>query len=159
MNGYGGYGEYAYATVHPDYRYCEQGTVTKVDYAPGQTTYDTKLSKWAANDLVCCDGWVCGDWADMLGTVITRTITFAGENVTFSQPALKAGTNAKITVDGDRLYVNAVYVTAVPAEGMEILGWSVESGTIVKDDMTVTVTAGKMCTVTVRAGDRGTVDG
>lgn len=159
MNGYGGYTLYSYDKESPDYRFCEQGTVTRVDYAPGQTTYDTKLSPWSANDMVCCDGWVCGSYPDMLGAVITRTITFQGENVTFSPPTLKAATNAVITVDGDKLYVNAVYVTAIPAEGMEITGWSVESGTVVTDDMTVTVTAVKMCSVTVKAGDRGTVEG
>lgn len=159
MNGFGGYGLYAYDTESPDYRFCEQGTVTGVDYAPGQTIYDTKLSLWSKNDMVCCDGWVCGSFPDMIGTVITRTITFAGENVTFSQPILKAGTNAEITIDGNRFLVNAVYVDATPAPGWEISDWSVDSGSKVTDDMTVTAIVVKMCSVTVKAGDRGTVEG
>ncbi len=46
MNGYGTYSAYANVKSGADIRYCEQGTVTKVDYASGQTTYDTKMVRW-----------------------------------------------------------------------------------------------------------------
>ena len=70
MNGYGGYSMYTYSD-NADYRYCEQGTVTSVDYAPGQTTYDTKMCQWSKYPMTSCDRWVCGSFADMIGTVIT----------------------------------------------------------------------------------------
>ena len=72
MNGFGTYTLYAYEKTNPDKRYCEQGTVTKVDYAPGQTTYDLTMTQWGANGMTCCDRWVCGSFADMVGAVLTE---------------------------------------------------------------------------------------
>ncbi len=71
MNGFGTYTLYTYEKTNPDKRYCEQGTVTKVDYAPGQTTYDITMTQWGANKITSCDRWVCGSFADMVGTVLT----------------------------------------------------------------------------------------
>jgi hypothetical protein len=161
MNGYGGYSLYSYDTEDPDYRFCEQGTVTHVDYAEGMTTYDTKLSPWSANDMVSCDYWVCGSFADMIGTALTYEIEFTGDYVTFSQNSVKAATNAIITIDDKEFHVNNFVITATPYEDTPDVkyhfnGWSVESGAAVTDNMTVTAYVEKAAdknVVTLVAGD------
>ena len=135
-NGYGGYSMYTNA-ADPDLRYCEQGTVTKVDYAAGQTGYDTKMCNWTKNDLTCCDRWVCGSFADMIGAVMTYEITFEGDNVQYSMDSVRCGSNAKITVDGNTLKVNAYEITASYDSKYTSEGWSVEDGTTVTGDMKV----------------------
>jgi hypothetical protein len=71
MNGFGSYANYGYSD-NPDSRYCEQGTVTKVEYAEGQTTYDLKTVNWSKNPMVSCDRWVCGSFPDMIGVVVSE---------------------------------------------------------------------------------------
>ncbi len=140
MNGFTTYTLYSYQKENPDYRFCEQGTVTHVEYAEGMTTYDTKMSPWSVNDMTSCDYWVSGSFADMIGTALTYGLEFYGDNVTYSVDSLRAATNAVITIDGTKLYVNAYEVIATPAtpeEKYKFLGWNVESGTAVTGDMRI----------------------
>jgi hypothetical protein len=138
MNGYGAYSLYSSAEA-ADYRYCEQGTVTKVDYAPGQKTYDTKMSQWAKNDLTSCDSWVCGlSWGDMIGTVLTYEVEFVGKGVTYSVDSLKCATNAVVSIKDNVLTVNSFTVTATPAHEEDILqGWSIADGDKITSDMEI----------------------
>ena len=137
-NGYGAYSLYAYNKVNPDIRYCEQGTVTKVDYASGQTTYDTKMSQWAANDLTCSDSWVCGSYPDMIGAAMTYDLKFGSENVDYSMKEVRCGSNAVITVSDNVLKVNAYEITASYDDGKYTFkGWSVEDGSKVTSDMNI----------------------
>ena len=141
MNGYGTYSLYAYAKTGADFRFCEQGTVTKVDYAPGQSTYDTKMVHWSLNDLTSCDKWVCGlgAFGDMIGTVLTYDLTFTGKNVNYSVDSVKCATNAEVTIQGNTLTVNAFTVTAEPKkESSTLSGWSIADGDKVTSNMEIT---------------------
>ena len=140
-NGYGGYSLYAYNTVNPDLRYCEQGTVISVDYAAGETSYDTKMSNWAKNDMVCCDHWVCASFPDMIGTVLTYGMTFNGRNITFDENSIRCGTNSKVTIDGNVLMVNDYRITAsFDDQKYSFGGWSIDDGTIITQDVVIKAT-------------------
>ena len=140
MNGYGAYTAYANAKTDADIRFCEQGTVTKVDYAQGQSSYDTKMVHWCTNDLTSNDTWVCGpSFADMIGTVLTYELQFTGKNVSYSAESIRCATNAVITIHGNTLKVNAFEVTAEPKTGSaELSGWNIPDGTKVTSDMKIT---------------------
>ncbi len=77
------------------------------------------------------------------GTVNTQTITGIAEG-------------AKLTVDGNKLMVNgAVVATATPASG-GIANWSIPN-TTVSDDMTIDLTFVTPVTITISAGENGSV--
>jgi len=139
MNGYGTYSAYANVKTGADLRYCEQGTVTKVDYAAGQNTYDTKMVRWCTNDLTSNDKWVCGlgAFGDMIGTVLTYELEFTGKNVKYSVDSLRCATNAVVSISGNTLKVNAFTVTAEPKQGT-LTGWNISDGDKITSDMEIT---------------------
>jgi hypothetical protein len=138
MNGYGGYGLYA-NSKDADLRFCEQATVTKVDYAAGQTTYDTRMSQWASNDLTCSDTLVCGlSWGDMIGTVLTYGLEFGGKGVSYNIDSLRCATNATVSIADNVLTVNAYTVTATPKDASaQLVGWNLNDGDIITSDMEI----------------------
>jgi len=142
MNGYGGYSMYANNTTAPDIRYCEQGTVTKVDYAAGQTTYDTKMSQWSKNDMTSSDYWVCGlSWGDMIGAVLTYEVKFGGDTAVYSEDSFRCGSGSIISVNGNTVTIRGNTVTATcVVEEATFLGWNVNDGDIVTSDMELIAT-------------------
>jgi len=152
MNGFGGYTMYTNST-EPDIRYCEQGRVISVDYAPGQDTYDKTMVQWSKNPLTSPDTWICGTWADMIGTVLIEsgpsTLTFVGTgDVTLSDDFINYSGFATVTILDDVIVVEDEVVVAYTPKSIRYsygpIEWSVQDGDILEGDMIITASAEKI---------------